>query len=158
MKIGSKKTFVLMALLVVASAGPDGTVLAQEYPNKPIRMVIPIGVGGDTDLLARTISDGLSRQFGQPVVPENRVGGAGLVAANSVANAPADGYTLMFANTSLFISPFLTRNVSFDAQNSFVPVGTVGRTAWSLLTNSEFPAKNMGELIAMVKAAPGKYS
>lgn len=158
MEIGSMKRLVLMVLLVAASAGPDGTVLAQGYPNKPIRMVIPIGVGGDTDLLARAISDGLSRQFGQPVVPENRVGGAGLVAANSVANAPADGYTLMFANTSLFISPFLTRNVSFDAQNSFVPVGTVGRTAWSLLTNSEFPAKNMGELIAMVKAAPGKYS
>ncbi|MSQ51382.1 MAG: tripartite tricarboxylate transporter substrate binding protein [Betaproteobacteria bacterium] len=131
---------------------------AQDYPNKPIRMVIPIGVGGDTDLLARTISDGLSRQFGQPVVPENRVGGAGLVAASSVANAAADGYTLMFANTSLFISPFLTRNVAFDAQNAFVPVGTIGRTAWSLLANAEFPAKNMGELIALAKAAPGKYS
>ncbi|MFM9967207.1 MAG: Bug family tripartite tricarboxylate transporter substrate binding protein [Burkholderiales bacterium] len=134
------------------------TALAQDYPTKPIRMVIPIGVGGDTDLLARTISEGLSRQFGQAVVPENRVGGAGLVAASSVASAPADGYTLMFANTSLFISPFLTRNVTFDAQNAFVPVATIGRTGWALLTNAEFAPRNLTELIAVVKASPGKYS
>jgi tripartite-type tricarboxylate transporter receptor subunit TctC len=148
----------VLAMILMGAAAPFKAALTQEYPGKPLRMVIPIGVGGDTDILARVISDGLSKQFGQSVVAENRVGGAGLVAANAVVNAPADGYTLMFANTSLFISPFLVRNVSFDAQTAFVPLATIGRTAWSLLANAEFPAKNIAELIAVVRAAPGKYS
>ena len=151
------KWTVPLAMTLMAIAMPFNETWAQKYPDKALHMLIPIGVGGDTDILARVISDALSKQLGQPVVAENRVGGAGMVAASAVANSPADGYTLMFANTSLFISPFLNRNVSFDAQTAFVPLATVGRTPWKLMTNADFPAKNLSEFIAEVRAAPGKY-
>ena len=132
---------------------------AQTYPNKPIRLVVPYPPGALTDLLARAIGERLAAALKQPVVVDNRPGAGTLIGAEVVAKSPADGYTLLMAtSTTLGISPALYRKSPIDPVKDFAPVAEVGAVNFFLIANPSFPAKNVKEMIDMVKANPGKFN
>lgn len=132
---------------------------AQSYPSRPIRMVVPYPPGGGTDLLGRAIGERLSAALNQPVVIENKPGAGTLVGAEYVAKSAPDGHTLLVAtSTTLGISPALFRNSPVNPVRDFAPVAQVAAVNFFLLGNPSFPAKNMRELIAAIKASPGKFN
>jgi tripartite-type tricarboxylate transporter receptor subunit TctC len=145
-----------VSLVVLAFAALP--LCAQEYPSKPVRMVVGIAPGGGLDGATRLASTKLSEVLGQQFIVENRAGAGGTIAASVVAKAPADGYTLLFAATTLFIVSHMYENLPFDPLKSFTPVGGVGAELLVVAVNPTLPAKNTAELIALLKANPGKYS
>ncbi len=147
---------VRAGLLVFACAA--NSCLAQPFPARPIHMIVGIAPGGGLDSGARLVGAKLSEVLGQTVLVENRPGAGGTIAAAAVAAAPPDGYTLQYAATSLLISPSLYKNLAFDPVKSFTPVGGVGWEPLVVVVNPAVPARNTAELIALLKANPGKYS
>ena len=132
---------------------------AQDYPSRPLRMIVPYPPGALTDTLGRAIADRLATALKQPVVVENRAGAGTLVGAEIVAKAPADGYTLLMAtSTTLGISPAIYSKPAIDAVKDFAAVSLVGSVNFFLITNNDFPAKNVREFIDHVKKNPGKYN
>ncbi len=132
---------------------------AQEYPNRPLRFIVPYPPGALTDTLARVIADRLGTALKQPVVVENRAGAGTLLGADLVAKAPADGYTLLMAtSTTLGISPAIYAKPAIDAVKDFAPVSLVGSVNFFLVTPPSFPAKNVKEFIDHVKRNPGKFN
>jgi tripartite-type tricarboxylate transporter receptor subunit TctC len=145
-----------LALIVAASGAP----WAQEaWPNRPIRLMVPLTAGGGVDMMARLTAQHLSDQLGQQVVVENQGGAGGTIAANAVARARPDGYTLIFQSvSSAVVNALVYKNLSYDPVKDLVPVTLAGRFPLVLIANPEVPAKDLGELIALLKANPGKYS
>jgi tripartite-type tricarboxylate transporter receptor subunit TctC len=130
--------------------------LAQgDYPNKPITLVVPLPPGGTNDILARAIADKMSAALGQPVVVENRAsGGSGTVATRAVARGPADGYTLLLAyTTTLATAPAILPDVGYDVRKDFAPIGLIGYAPALLLVNPTVSYRNVGDLIAAIKAS-----
>ncbi len=147
----------LLALgaMLLAAALP-GVVAAQDYPGKPIKLVIPYPPGGATDVIGRIVALKLSEALGQQVVVDNRAGATGSIGAAAVATAPADGYTLLLgALTSHSINAALQPNLSFDLARDFVPVGVVGQVPLVFVVNPKVPVKTLKELMAYAKANPG---
>jgi tripartite-type tricarboxylate transporter receptor subunit TctC len=145
----------IMALAVCAGVAP-GVVLAQDaYPNKPVRVIVPFAAGGATDITARVIGDGLSKKWGQPVVMDNRPGAGGTLGAGMVAKSPPDGYTLVLGVTgSHGIAGALYDNLSYDPLNDFEPITPVVSYANAIFVSADTPAKNLQELIALIKKDP----
>jgi tripartite-type tricarboxylate transporter receptor subunit TctC len=135
-----------------------GAQAQTDWPAKPVTMVVPYPPGGLNDAVARVYAEKLSAELGKPVIVDNRAGAATTVASNSVAKAAPDGYTIYAGGTSLVINPTLTGNVQYDPHKSFDLVSLMSFTPFILHVNAEFPAKTMAELIAQVKANPGKYN
>lgn len=131
---------------------------AQEYPTKPIRFIAPIPAGGSTEVLARDVAKALSERWGVPVVVENKPGGAGSIGTAAVASAPADGYTIVLVNSSHSINPHVYKSLPFDAIKDFAPVSLMTDLPMGIFVHPSVPAKNIAELIALVKAHPEKYS
>lgn len=132
---------------------------AQEFPNKPLRLIVPAGAGTSTDIVARMMGDGLARELGQPVVVENRTGASGNIAHEFVAKAPADGYTLILTNTGpLSINKSLYKKINFDPVKDFTPLTTIGYTPTLLLVRHDAPWKNVGELVQFARQNPDKVS
>jgi len=131
------------------------TVLAQNYPAKPIRLIVISAPGGTTDALARAYSLRLAEKFVQPVVVDNKPGGGGVIAAETVAHAAPDGYTLLLANLSHSLMGSLHSKLSFDPQRDFTPVAFMGFTNSVLVTNMAVPVKTVKDIIAYAKARPG---
>ena len=130
-----------------------------QYPEKPVRFVVPFAPGGATDLLARTLGERLSAALGQPFVVENKPGAATQVAAQYVAKAPADGYTLLMAtSTTLAINKSLYRSLPYDPEKDFAPISLVVQHPFVLVLDPKIPSKNVQELIALAKSQPGKLS
>jgi tripartite-type tricarboxylate transporter receptor subunit TctC len=129
-------------------------VLAQNFPNKPIKLVVPFAVGGGTDILAREIAPGLSQAIGQTVIVDNRGGAGGNIGSDFVAKAAADGYTLLFGSNSLSINAALQDNLPFDPVRSFDPIGVVATAPLVLVINPAVHASNVQELIALAKSKP----
>jgi tripartite-type tricarboxylate transporter receptor subunit TctC len=134
------------------------TVFAEQYPNKPVRLVIPFPPAGATDVLGRALGQKLSESLGQAVVIENRPGAGSTIGAEQVANAPADGYTLLLASGSICISANLYKKLSFDPAKSFAPVSLVGHVPHMLVANPAIPADSVKGLIALAKAKPGEIN
>jgi tripartite-type tricarboxylate transporter receptor subunit TctC len=149
------RLFLTVLVALAAHQAP-----AQTYPQKPVRLIVPAPAGGPTDVPGRLIADGLSGLVGQRFVVENRVGAGGLVAGEYVARAPADGYTLLYANTSvLAVNPALQgSNMSYDPAKAFSPVGFVSNSPQVLVANPKLPYRTAKELIAWAKANPGKLN
>jgi tripartite-type tricarboxylate transporter receptor subunit TctC len=147
-------TFVVAALLCTASM----SAFAQQYPNKPIRLVIPFPPAGATDVLGRALGQKLAESLGQAVVIENRPGAGSTIGAEQVANAPADGYTLLLASGSICISANLYKRLPFDPAKNFAPVSLVGHVPHMLVANPTIPASSVKELIALAKARPGEIN
>ena len=146
-------------LALVAALLASFAASAQDYPSRPLRMIVPYPPGALTDTLGRAIADRLATALKQPVVVENRAGAGTLVGAEIVAKAPADGYTLLMAtSTTLGISPAIYSKPAIDAVKDFAAVSLVGSVNFFLITNNDFPAKNVREFIDHVKKNPGKYN
>jgi len=147
---------VLSALLglLPALAWPQSA-----YPNRPIKLVVPYPPGALTDLLARVIGERMTGSLGQPVVVDNKPGAGTLVGAEFVAKQPADGYTLLMAtSTTLGISPALYQPSPINPVKDFAPIAQVGTVNFFLIANPSFPAKNVREMIDVVRKNPGKYN
>ena len=147
---------VLAALLALIAHA----ALAQSYPQKPVRLIIPAPAGGPTDVPGRLIADGLSGLVGQRIVVENKVGAGGLVAGEYVSRSAPDGYTLLYANTSvLAVNPALQgTNMPYDPAKAFAPVGFVSNSPQLLVANPKLPYKSVQELVAWAKTNPGKLN
>ena len=150
---------VLHAGLSVALAGLAGQGHAAGYPDKPIRFVVPFPAGGATDVMARSLGQKLAERLGVAVVMDNRAGAGGGVGAEAVANAPADGYSLLFATMgSLTINPNLYKNLRYDPIKSFEPISLTHNTSNLLVVNPSLKVNSVAELIALAKKEPGTLS
>lgn len=150
------------ALLALAGAllalAPAAGLAQGDWPAKPISMVVPYPPGGVNDLVARAVADRMSQTLGKPVVINNRAGAATTVASNFAAKAPADGYTIYAAGTSLVINPTLQGNVQYDAKRDFKPLSLMSVTPFILHVHPTLPAKDLAGLIAHAKANPDKLN
>jgi tripartite-type tricarboxylate transporter receptor subunit TctC len=132
---------------------------AQDYPTRPITLIVPYAAGGGNDVMARIVADKMGASLGQPIVVENRGGAGGSIATRAVAHAAADGYTLGLGGTgTLAIDPTLYPNVGYDPRKDFAPVGLIATSALVVLVNPSVPAKTIPELIALAKQEPGKLN
>ncbi len=148
----------IIAVLLVTLAW-SGPALAQNFPSKPIRFVVPYAPGGSTDIVARILAQKLSDAMGQQVVVDNRPGAGGSIGADVVAKSPPDGYTMVTAVTgTMAINQFLYRKLPFDPDKDFAPVTQVGSLPLILVVHPSLPAKNVREFIAMAKAKPGQLN
>ena len=145
-------------LLIGAAAGNTATAVAQEYPAKAIRIVVPYSPGGGLDVVGRPIAQKLSESFGQPVVIDNRPGGGTTIGTTVVAKAPADGYTLLLTLSALTISPSLYPHLPYDPVTDFSPVIWIGTTSYLLSVHPSVPANNVKQLVALSKSMPDKFS
>ena len=143
------------ALPAIASAAPT----APAYPVKPVRWVIPFPPGGGNDLLGRAFAERLGERLGQPLVPDNRGGASTLIAAEIVARAPADGYTLLMGtNTTLAVMPSLRSKLPYDPIRDFDPVSLLSSSPYLLVVHPGVPAKTVKELIALSRSKPGQLN
>ena len=148
------RTIAALTLAMLASGAH-----AQAWPAKPIKWVVPFAPGGTTDILARTIGDKLAIALGQPVIIENKPGAGGGVGADYTAKAPADGYTIMGGTISTHaINASLYKSLPYDPVKDFAPITLIARVPNMLVVNPDVPAKNVAELIALMKASPAKYT
>jgi tripartite-type tricarboxylate transporter receptor subunit TctC len=138
--------------------GMAAIAAAQDYPNKPIRLVVPQPAGGPTDIVARLVAQKLSERLGQQVVVDNRPGAGSNIGTDIVAKAPKDGYTLVVATVQHIVNPFLFSSMPFDAVKDFAPVTLMTKAYIVLDVNPEVPVHSVKELIAYAKAKPGGVS
>lgn len=145
----------LCALLLFASA----TAVAQTYPARPVRLVVPFPPGGSADVVARAVAQSMSQGLGQPILVENKAGADGMIAGDAVKTAPPDGYTLFFAtNTAMNAAPVLHKNITYDPVADFTPIGGVGVFGFFVFANSQLPVKTLAELFDHARANPGKLA
>lgn len=150
---------LLAAALAGLGLGTPWLALAEGYPTKPIQLIVPFPPGGAVDIVGRTISKKLGDRLGQPIVIENKAGAGTVVGAAFVANAPADGYTLLISSGSTFtVNPALNAKLPYDPVKSYEPIGMVARVPLILLANREVPVGNLRQLIVAVQRAPDKFS
>jgi tripartite-type tricarboxylate transporter receptor subunit TctC len=147
-----------MRLLLLILAFISTPVLAQAWPTKAVRFIVPFPPGGSTDVAARTLADKLTRALGQQVVVDNRSGGGGAIGTVEAARAAPDGYTLLFVADPVITLHLVVKNVQFDMQRDFSAVTQVTTQPIAVAVHSSLPAKSVQELIAYAKANPGKLS
>jgi tripartite-type tricarboxylate transporter receptor subunit TctC len=147
-----RTVLMLIALLVPAAARAD-------YPDRPIKLVVPLAPGGPADTAARLFAPYFSDRIGQSVVIENRSGASSVVGTEAVVRAPPDGYTLLFGSSSSFaVNPAVMKNLRFDVQKDLKLVGLISYTPHVLVVRGSLPARSLAELVALAKAQPGKLS
>ena len=148
--------FAFVGLLSALCAAP---ATAQEYPTRPIHIIVPFPAGGPSDVLARLIGDKMSADFGQAVVVENRPGANTVIGAEAAAKAAPDGYTLLMAiDSTLVMNQYLYKSLPYDPLADFVPISLVARTIGLLVVNAQSDVTSVKDLIAKAKAAPGKLN
>ena len=153
------KRRLIVALSAVPLALAGGAVLAQSYPSKPIRWVVPYPAGGGTDFLTRTLGQQLSTQVGQPVVVDNKPGAGTALAASEVARSAPDGYTVMTAdNGTLVFNQFLYKKLSYNPEKDLTPITLMGRFPMILVVAQGSDVKDAKDFIAKAEASPGKFS
>lgn len=151
------KSMASALALAAAVAGGSGAQAAA-YPERPIRLVVPFGAGGITDIVARQVGQGMGEALGQGVVVENRPGAGGVIAAQLAATAPADGYTIFMGTVGTqVVNPLIYRKLGYDA-DKFVPVGMVSGSPYLLAVRAGLPAATFGEFVAYARANPAKLN
>jgi tripartite-type tricarboxylate transporter receptor subunit TctC len=148
-------TFVSLALAVLSVEASA----ADQYPSRPITLIVPMPAGGGVDALARMVGDKLSAALNQQIVIDNRPGGGGNIGTRAVAKAEPDGYTLLLGHTgTISINPSLYANAGYDSRKDFAPVGLIAQMPVVLLTHPSVPVKSVPDLIALAKKEPGKLN
>jgi tripartite-type tricarboxylate transporter receptor subunit TctC len=149
---------VLYAGVLIAALGAVAAS-AQDYPNRPITLVVPFPPGGSTTIVARIVADRMSEALGQSIIIDNRGGAGGTVGSRAVAKSPADGYTILLGYTgTLAIGPTLYGNAGYDPRADFAPIGRIGTAPNTLVVHPSLPVHSVAELIAYAKANPGKIN
>src|SRR5258708_3457089 len=146
------------SIVILCTLAATFATHAQQYPVRPVRVLIGYAAGSSTDIVGRVMADRLGAHWKQTVIVENRGGAAGNLAADAVAKAQGDGYTLLFAQNGLAISAAALPNLPFKAETDLVPLAPVAATPHILIVGPDFPAKNVHELIARAKAEPGRLT
>ncbi|WP_420992001.1 tripartite tricarboxylate transporter substrate binding protein [Cupriavidus sp. 30B13] len=150
------------ALLLAAPAALCGGWLprahAAAYPDKPVRLVVPFAAGGPVDGIARMLSRQMGAGLAQPVVVDNRPGAGGVIGLNVVANAPADGYSMVLSSIQLVTNPALMPSLPFVAERDFAPVTVVGFIPHALVVRGDYPARTLQDLVAMARKSPGSMN
>jgi tripartite-type tricarboxylate transporter receptor subunit TctC len=149
---------LIRLLAVAAILWPAGAAQAQNYPEKSVRVVVGFTAGGPTDVIARIVAQKLSETWGQQFYIENVPGAGSNTASGMVAKTPPDGYTLLVISTGFVVNPSLYAKVPYDAVKDFAPITLVAASPNVVSVNPSVPAKNVQELIALIRANPGKYS
>jgi len=153
-----RKLFLAAAAAALAT-GVAAPVQAQEYPTKPIRLIVPFPPGGTTDIVGRLVADKLGAELGQPIVVENRAGAGGSIGSGAIASAAPDGYTLGIATVSTHgINPAIYTNLSFDAIKDFQPITNLAAVPNVMSAHPSVPAEDMASFIALAKQDPGKIT
>jgi tripartite-type tricarboxylate transporter receptor subunit TctC len=148
-----------IAAVAMAILATDGIASAQSsFPTKPVHIYVPYAAGGGVDILARTLGEAVSRQWGQSVVVENRPGAGGVIASQALASAPPDGYTLIVVASGHATNPFLYPKLPYDTFKDFTPISLLASSPNILLVRKDSPFKNLGDVIAQAKAKPGSLS
>ena len=148
------RRFAFFCLLTCAFCLGAASSHAQDYPAKPLRIVVPLAPGGGNDTTARLIGARLAASMGQPVIVENRPGAAGVIASEIVAKAPADGYTLYLVSTSFTSAPALVRKLPYDPVNDFAPVTRLAVVPGALIVHASLPVRSVKEFLALARARP----
>ena len=148
----------LLSATMIAVVFAPAPALAQAFPSKPIKIIVPFGAGSGTDLLARVVGERISETLGVPVVAENREGAGGLVGATATQKSPADGYTIMMAANPFVVAPHLQATLPYDVEKDFAPVAKIGVLPMALVTASSSPYRTVAELVEFAKANPGKLN
>jgi tripartite-type tricarboxylate transporter receptor subunit TctC len=149
-------TRLMMALAyALAFASPAS---AQDFPNKPIRIIVPFGPGGGGDIVGRIFGQALQEKLGQPIVVENKPGAAGTLGNEMIARAEKDGYTIGVMTAGQVIAAAMNKSLRYDPATAFEPISQVGTASLMLVARADFPASNVNELIAAAKADPGKIN
>jgi tripartite-type tricarboxylate transporter receptor subunit TctC len=151
------RALIFMAAMLCAAIG-SGQSSAQTYPARPVRLIVPFGAGGPTDVIARLVAQKLSERWGQQVYIENVPGAGGNTGVAMVARAQADGYTMLVVSTGFMVNPSMYAKVPYDPVKDFAPITLVAASPNVISVNPEFPAKTLRELVDLVKSHPGKYS
>jgi tripartite-type tricarboxylate transporter receptor subunit TctC len=141
-----------------ATLALPGLARAQAYPTKPIRYIVPVAAGGGNDMIARVVTERWGKALGQTFIVENQSGGGGVVACQTTARAPADGYTLLQGYVATHGTTPATRRVAYDAIKDFTPIGMIGATPNVLAVNADVPARTVREFVDYAKRNPGKVS
>ena len=154
----ARHTLARLGLACLAACAAASAV-AQDYPNRPVRLIVPYPPGGPTDFVGRTVAQKLSEAVGQPVVVDNRAGAASMIGHDLAAKATPDGYTLLFATGGgMVIAPLAAPKPLYDAVKDFAPISMLVISPQILVAHPSFPASNLKELIAAAKAKPGVYN
>ena len=153
-----RRSMILASIAACASALLSYPALAQDYPSKPIRLIVPWSPGGGTDVLARIIAAKLSESLKQQVIVENKAGAASLIGMAALATAAPDGYTFALATSNLASNPYLYAQHPFDVSRDLAPVVLVSKGVYAMAVHPSMPARTVGELIALAKANPDKYN
>jgi tripartite-type tricarboxylate transporter receptor subunit TctC len=153
----SRRAVVVAAIVGIAAGALQCPSGAQDFPSKPITIVVPFGPGTTNDIIARQLAQDMTGTLGQSVIVENRAGATGNIAIDFVAKSRPDGYTLVIASMSNILNQ-VTGNASSDLMKDFAPVAFSGRTPYSLLVPNELPAKTVAELVDLARLQPGKLN
>ena len=152
-------TFARLGLAVILIVAAAFHASAQSYPNKPIRLIVPLAAGGAADIVGRLLQGPLERALGQPIVIENKPGASGTLGTDMVAKATPDGHTLGISMaTQTTVNPAVTTSMPYDTEKDLAPIVLVGKNPMMFLTNAAIPAKTVSEFIALAKANPEKFN
>ena len=146
----------IVAVVLMAIAG--SAAAQQEYPNKPIRIIVPFAPGGNTSMLARLVGQKLAESWGQQVIVDNRPGGNTIIGTEALLKAPPDGYTMLLVTSSHAINPLLMPNLPYDAMKDFAPVATLASSEYVLVVHPSLSANNLQQFIALAKSRPGELN
>ncbi len=131
---------------------------ADNYPDRPIHLIVPLAPGGAIDIVARLLQPYLEKALGQPVIVENRSGASGSIGADAVAKAPPEGHMLLMVPSTFAVNPAVTAKLPFDTQRDFQPIAVVGKYPLLFLINANVPAQNLSQFVALARAEPGKFN
>src|SRR5712692_7953875 len=147
-----------MAAVAAFAVGAADAASAQSFPSKPVHIFVPYAAGGGVDILARTLGDVVSRQWGQTVIVENRPGAGGVVASQALVASPPDGYTLIVVASGHATNPFLHPKIPYDTFKDFAPISLLALSPNILLVRADSPFKTLGDVIAQARSKPGSLS
>jgi tripartite-type tricarboxylate transporter receptor subunit TctC len=155
---GMWRAVFAVAILASGLAPMGSAARAQAYPDRPVRLVVPFPPGGSTDVSARLLAQELGRRLGQTIVTENRPGAGTMIGNDVVMRAPADGYTLLYAASSIAITPSINRNISFDPRRDLLPISMFTEAPLILIANPQVPFQDLAGLLAFARANPGRLN